>query len=438
MDGLVVGVSNRVAYIEGFFRPGALLIGEGGSKMLVVSRRKAFPPSYVNVLRMAVDEPIEPIAPVATAKALVVSDEVPEPGERVREAAWPEGRGILAPDGPANLLSAEVPHISVIASTGMGKTTLVKMLVGQAAAAGYRVVVFDMHDEYCGAVEAVGGACMPPVLPLCDMSDHELLVATGLARVSTSPIRMMKYIRLMVDGACRLAEGDGDLARALEACSEALAMLDKINVDLKRLDGGGSGDSPFAACAKAVRDAVGPAAFNTIRSVVRGDEDRVGAASMYLSWAANSAKLVKRLDLPKAVAFNMLEFKSLFAMSDAALASIAYIMRKVVEAREGTLLVVEEAPKLMADEVASRNLELFLAQARKFGATVVMVSQAPHDLIQNTRLVVGRVNNSTWARKLAELAPQMPGELARLLPQLRRGEFIYMDGRDVVPLKVVP
>jgi energy-coupling factor transporter ATP-binding protein EcfA2 len=437
MDGLVVGVSNRVAYIEGFFRPGTLLIGEGGSKMLVVSRRKAFPPSYVNVLRMAVDEPIEPIAPIATTKALVVSDEVPEPGEKVNEAAWPEGRGILAPDGPANLLAAEVPHISVIASTGMGKTTLVKMLVGQAAAAGYKVVVFDMHDEYCGAVEAAGGACMPLVLPLCDMSDHELLVATGLARVSTSPIRMMKYIRLMVDGACRLAEGDGDLAKALETCSEALAMLDKIGLEQRRLDGG-EGDSPFAACAKAVRDAVGPVAFNTIRSVVRGDEDRVGAASMYLSWAANSARLVKRLDLPKAVAFNMLEFKSLFAMSDAALAAIAHIMRKVVEAGERTLLVVEEAPKLMADEVASRNLELFLAQARKFGAMVVLVSQAPHDLIQNTRLVVGRVNNSTWARKLAELAPQMPGELARLLPQLRRGEFVYMDGRDVVPLKVVP
>jgi len=160
MDGLVVGVSNRVAYIEGFFRPGALLIGEGGSKMLVVSRRKAFPPSYVNVLRMAVDEPIEPIAPIATAKALVVSDEVPEPGERVREAAWPEGRGILAPDGPANLLAAEVPHISVIASTGMGKTTLVKMLVGQAAAAGYR--------GWCSTcTTSTAAPSRPPAGPAC-------------------------------------------------------------------------------------------------------------------------------------------------------------------------------------------------------------------------------------------------------------------------------
>lgn len=178
--------------------------------------------------------------------------------------------------------------------------------------------------------------------------------------------------------------------------------------------------------------------FNTIRSVVREDEDRVGAAGMYLSWAAGSAKVVKRFDLPKAVAFNMLEFKSLFATSDAVLATIAYTMRKVVETGEKTLLVVEEAPKLMADSIASRNLELFLSQARKFGATVVLVSQTPHDLIQNTRLVVGRVNNSTWAKKLAELAPQMPGEVARLLPQLRRGEFIYLDGRDVVPLRVVP
>ena len=436
MEGVVVEVVNKVAFIEGFYRPGTVLIGERGSKMLVVSRRKAFPQSYVNVLRMAVDEPLEPVAPVATARALVVSDEVPEPGERVKEVGWPSGKGILTPDGPANLLGAEVPHLSVIASTGMGKTTLVKMLVGQAAESGYRVVVFDMHNEYCGAVEAVGGVCTPPVLPLCDMSDHELMIATGLARISASPIRMMKYIRLMAEGACRVAEGNDELAKALETCIEAFAMLDKISLDQKRLDSGDS--SPFAACAKAVRDAVGAVAFNTIRSVVREDEDRVGAAGMYLSWAAASARVVKRFDLPKAVAFNMLEFKSLFATSDAVLATIAYTMRKVVETGEKTLLVVEEAPKLMADSIASRNLELFLSQARKFGATVVLVSQTPHDLIQNTRLVVGRVNNSTWAKKLAELAPQMPGEVARLLPQLRRGEFIYLDGRDVVPLRVVP
>ena len=436
MEGVVVEVVNKVAFIEGFYRPGTVLIGERGSKMLVVSRRKAFPPSYVNVLRMAVDEPLEPVAPVATARALVVSDEVPEPGERVKEVGWPSGKGILTPDGPANLLGTEVPHLSVIASTGMGKTTLVKMLLRQAAESGYRVVVFDMHNEYCGAVEAVGGVCTPPVLPLCDMSDHELMIATGLARISASPIRMMKYIRLMAEGACRVAEGNDELAKALETCIEAFAMLDKISLDQKRLDSGDS--SPFAACAKAVRDAVGAVAFNTIRSVVREDEDRVGAAGMYLSWAAASARVVKRFDLPKAVAFNMLEFKSLFATSDAVLATIAYTMRKVVETGEKTLLVVEEAPKLMADSIASRNLELFLSQARKFGATVVLVSQTPHDLIQNTRLVVGRVNNSTWAKKLAELAPQMPGEVARLLPQLRRGEFIYLDGRDVVPLRVVP
>ena len=71
MEGVVVEVVNKVAFIEGFYRPGTVLVGERGSKMLVVSRRKAFPPSYVNVLRMAVDEPLEPVAPVATARALV-------------------------------------------------------------------------------------------------------------------------------------------------------------------------------------------------------------------------------------------------------------------------------------------------------------------------------------------------------------------------------
>jgi hypothetical protein len=31
----------------------------------------------------------------------------------------------------------------------------------------------------------------------------------------------------------------------------------------------------------------------------------------------------------------------------------------------------------------------------------------------------------------------MPADIARLLPQLRRGEFIYIDD-DVVPIRVVP
>jgi hypothetical protein len=36
VEGVVVEVVNKVAFIEGFYRPGTVLVGERGSKMLVV------------------------------------------------------------------------------------------------------------------------------------------------------------------------------------------------------------------------------------------------------------------------------------------------------------------------------------------------------------------------------------------------------------------
>jgi hypothetical protein len=108
-----------------------------------------------------------------------------------------------------------------------------------------------------------------------------------------------------------------------------------------------------------------------------------------------------------------------------------------VERRQKAVVVVEEAAKLMADETMSRITYLALAQTRKFGLNMVLVSQKPGEYVANTRIIAGRVRNSAWARELASIAPQMPTDVARLLPQLRRGEFIYVDD-DVVPIRVVP
>jgi hypothetical protein len=60
----------------------------------------------------------------------------------------------------------------------------------------------------------------------------------------------------------------------------------------------------------------------------------------------------------------------------------------------------------------------------------------PDELMQNTRLVVGKINNPTYAKKVAELSPQMPFEIARLLPQLVKGQFVYMDGQRTIPIRV--
>jgi hypothetical protein len=442
MEGFVIGVHGRVARVAGFYRPGALLESAGGARMLVVGRRRALHPHYLEALRLARDGEAAPVPAehevVSVTRALVVSDAVPEPGERVREVEWRAERpGIYGPEGEIDLLKHEgIPHVSIIASTGMGKTTLIKMLLRQAAASGIkRIVVLDMHNEYGDVIQALGGEAAPPILPLCDLTDHELLAATGLLRVSTSPIRMMRYLRYFVRAFCRLAERVEirDLRAALERAGDAMLLLDVINPDAKTLDERETLTREFV---KALRDEVGATTFNALREVVRKDEERVAAVMMYLMWAVEHAPRVElRWDLPRVAAIQLLEFRSIFAVSDIMLAATSYIFRRLMELGEPALVVIEEAPRLLHDETA--RLELFLSQARKFGVTAILVSQTPHDLVQNTRLVLGRVQNVAWARKLAELAPQMPGELARLLPQLSRGEFVYLDGQRVVPLRVI-
>jgi len=311
----------------------------------------------------------------------------------------------------------------------MGKTTLVKQLLRQAP--HKRIIVFDMHNEYCDTIQEMGGVCMPPVLPICELNETELLAATGLLRTSTSPIRMMRYLRYFVRTLCRFK--NRDLKQIINKAADAMLMLDVLNPDVKSL----TGDSFLVEFARAMRDELGNVTYNALKEIVRKDEERVAATLMYLMWAVENTNVDYSVDIPDIVAFQMLEFRSIFAVSDVSLALMSYVFRRLMEEREQALVVIEEAPKLLRDETARRNLELFLAQARKFGVTAVLVSQVPDELIQNTRLVVGRVQNIAWAKKLAALAPHMPQEVAKLLPQLRRGEFIYIDGEKVLPLRVV-
>jgi hypothetical protein len=142
MEGFVIGVHGRVARVAGFYRPGALLESQSGARMLVVGRRRALHPHYLEALRLARDGEAIPAEHevVSVSRALVVSEQVPEPGERVREVEWRADRpGVYGPEGEIDLLKHEgIPHISVIASTGMGKTTLIKMLLRRAADAGFK------------------------------------------------------------------------------------------------------------------------------------------------------------------------------------------------------------------------------------------------------------------------------------------------------------
>jgi Cdc6-like AAA superfamily ATPase len=327
------------------------------------------------------------------------------------------------------------PHLFVIGMTGAGKTTLVKLILEQASRRKLNVVVFDVHGEYGELAQRFGGTAGPPKIPLCELSDQELLAVTGLLRVQ-SPIRMMRYLRFFVRAFCALAKKIEirDLQAALQRAADAMMMLDAINPNAKTLDGR---DSLMTEFVSSLKEEVGMTMFNSLREMARKDEERMAAAMMYLLWAAS----VMQMELheggrPPFYVINMFEGKELFMTSDVMMGTLSYIIRKLVEMREEAVLVIEEAAKLMEDETMAHIIYLALAQTRKFGIKIILVSQKPGDYIANTRIIAGRVQNVAWARELASLAPQMPGEIARLLPQLRRGEFVYIDG-DVVPLRVV-
>ena len=187
-----------------------------------------------------------------------------------------------------------------------------------------------------------------------------------------------------------------------------------------------------------MKETAGGVVYNALKEIVRKDEERIAAAVMYLMWAASASRIALRGgDLPPLYVANLFESKELFMTSDVTVGLMSYIIRYLVEKRQKAVVVVEEAAKLMADETMSRIIYLALAMTRKFGLKLILVSQRPGEYVANTRIVAGRVRNSAWARELASIAPQMPTDVARLLPQLRRGELIYVDD-DVVPIRVVP
>jgi energy-coupling factor transporter ATP-binding protein EcfA2 len=436
MENIIIKVVNKTTYILGDFEPGALLTTDSGSKLLVVGRRREMDTRYVELLKIARElaEGVPETFSISTA--LVVSSTVPRPGETVKQYEWPRGPGIYSPEGEFNLLEfSDTPHLWVMGTTGSGKTTLTKFLVEQAAREGRRVVVFDAHDEYCDAVQRLGGACTPAAVPFCDLNDFELLALTGLLRVGQA-IRMMRYLSFFRRAFCRLAKQMQvqDVNAALQKCADAMVMLDVIRTDTQSLTGS---DTLMTEFVKALKEEIGSVAFNALKEVVKKDEDRMAAAMMYLLQALELGGVLLNYKLPKVAAIRLLDFRSLFAVSDYMLAVISYMFRYLMETREDALVVVEETPKLLADDVARRNLALFLSQSRKFGVQAILTSQVPDELMQNTRLVVGKVGNPTYAKKVAELSPQMPTAVAKLLPQLSRGQFVYIDGQKTLPIRVV-
>lgn len=436
MEGIVVRAVNKSVYIMGDFAPGLLLESQSGAKLLVVSRRRELLPEYVEMLKLA--ETLEDARSVSMSRALLVGGEPPRPGEAVKPFEWPtNGRGVFSPEGGVDLMKYSVsPHISIIGMTGAGKTTLVKILIEEAVKKGFNVVIFDIHGEYGDLAQRLGGYAGPPILPLCELSDQELLAVTGLLRVQ-SPIRMMRYLRFFVKAFCAMADKIDvkDVHAALQKAAEAMMMLDSINPNVKTLDGR---DSLLAEFASSLKETAGGVVYNALKEIVRKDEERIAAAVMYLMWAASASRIALRGgDLPPLYVANLFESKELFMTSDVTVGLMSYIIRYLVEKRQKAVVVVEEAAKLMADETMSRIIYLALAMTRKFGLKLILVSQRPGEYVANTRIVAGRVRNSAWARELASIAPQMPTDVARLLPQLRRGEFIYVDD-DVVPIRVVP
>ena len=429
----MIKVVNKSIYILGDYTPGVLLESESGAKLLVVSRRRELLPEYIEMLRLT--ETLEESRSTSISRALLAGGEPPRPGDVVRPYEWPSGRGVFSPEGPVDLLQYSVtPHLSVIGMTGAGKTTMVKLLVEEAVKRGLRVVIFDIHGEYGDLAQRLGGYVGPPVLPLCELTDQELLAVTGLLRVQ-SPIRMMRYLRFFVRAFCAMADKIDiqDIYAALQKAAEAMMMLDNINPNVKTLDGR---DSFMAEFANSLKETAGGVVYNALKEIVRKDEERIAAAMMYLMWATSASRVALRNgEMPPLYVVNLFETKELFMTSDITVGLISLTIRNIVEKRQKAVLVVEEAAKLMADETMSRVMYLALAQTRKFGLNMVLVSQRPGEYVANTRIVAGRVRNSSWARELASLAPQMPTDVARLLPQLRRGEFIYIDD-DVVPIRV--
>jgi len=476
MEGTVIMIKNRYALITPNFKPGSLLRDSHGNIYLVITSESSYERYIVRALDAIkeIEEEMRKgkidielgILPENTSKAVIIGEIVvhPNAGEKVRLVArldelTSEEDAVITPFGGFDPWKGRMTHITIFGRTGVGKSVLLLALVLLAVRKGYKAVILDYHGEY---KESVGDFIRMgyrvvyhdlPKVNICRTPPEVLAAVFGILPVLDRAPKMMRYMQMIAKLACEapqeVKEMFEDAVDLIKAIAEAIILVNYLDAecDKPRIDSFAGGkrtddvERKMCRLKNYIRERLTPFEYNMLKNLVK-DRDRESLESLY--------RYMAQLDLFRGIisldedialeGYDIVIVNLSIALSQISFAiPIAiHVINKVFTSPEKIVLFVEEAPALMASDYIRASIENLVRQGRKFNKFVVIVTQAPLEVMSQTNLIIGNIANSRYIKEVMSRVPHMSDALRFVLPIIKPWTFIYIDTTgNIVPVKIL-
>ena len=308
-------------------------------------------------------------------------------------------------------------HILVVASTGRGKSNFIKcMLWGLLDTASVGMLVLDAHGEYHTGLSSHPGACGGLT---CYTSSRNAIPGSLSLTVNVQSVRPAD-----LRGVVELSDAQEQSMASLYN-RHGRRWIEELERSLEDTEGSDDGKHVTrAALARKVRYALG---LNRTGGVFTS-ESGVGERTIH--------SIMERLDAGQVVVVDMSNMgtEEERTMGNMLAEAVLYGRRRAKD--EGRLaglppvgVVIEEAPRALADAKAGNAYSKIAREGRKFKVGVVAVTQLasviPRDVLANlsTKVIFG--NEMSIERKaIIESAAQDLSEDSRNIAALNPGEAI--------------
>lgn len=306
-----------------------------------------------------------------------------------------------------------VRHVAVFGSTGSGKSTTSAALAVRARAKGYAVSILDWHGEY---EDLLGGRQGLEVFR-CGVSTAAHLLSSfvprplDLVEIFESVLDLTPAQSYVLSSAMRDLESQGrggffrSLARAVERVREDARWVSETKLSLAR----------------------------KIQELVDAEDD---------------GQVLGMEDLEK-LRFAVFDLSGIERTHSRELVSISIVKAVEMISRRGRgsarrLLVVDEAHHVFRRSEGGRVIRDTLSESRKWGLGVIIVSQSPsslgEDSLKNTNTKIIHSIRSEADRRILRESMAVSGDVEQIMLELDVGEALVSAPvfRTAVPVKIYP
>ena len=337
-------------------------------------------------------------------------------------------------------------HVSVVGATGSGKSCAVATILQKVAKLpGARIILLDLHDEYS---EAFGDLAEKVnigdfELPYWTMNFDEL-VETFIDPddpAAKSEAVVMSEILLNSKRSKNVAYKD-----SLTIDSPVYFDLSDIKVKMQALD-----------TERLPNGKEGPFYGSFTRFLFKFDT-KVNDKRFEFLFKPKKFKTTETFSQFLELLFGLKSGKSLVVLNlsnvpPEVINAIASLLSRLVfdfnmwnkyRANLPILLVLEEAHNYLntrnSSQTARRTIERVVKEGRKYGVSVMIVSQRPLDIAESimsqcTNFVVMRLSNPDDQAYIGKLVPESMVDLLDIIPALKQGEALLIGDACILPVR---